>query len=1683
MMSTGEAEKLFGTANEHREHDAGFLSGGGEMGALTRAFDWSQTAIGAPNTWSLALRMMVSFLLANRFPMLLWWGEKYVSIYNDAYLPVLGAKHPWALGKPVSECWAEIWPILQPLIDTPFKGGPATWIEDFELELHRSDFTEETHFTVAYSPVPDETTPSGIGGVLATVHEITGKVIAERRVRVLRDLGTRAAESKTAAEACSRAAITLAQSPKDVPFVLLYLMDHDEQRARLAASCGFEQGTGLDPAVIELSNEHSDKTWPLAIVRRTGKMQVVEDLSARFPIVPHGPWTDPTHSAVVLPIRSNISHQFSGFIVVGLSSRLRLDEGYKDFLELVTAQIGTAISNARAFVEQLERAEAFAEIDRAKTVFFSNVSHEFRTPLTLMLGPIEALLADANSLPAEARDPLLTAHRNSLRLLRLVNSLLDFSAIEAGRIKANYAPTDLATVTKDIASTFRSIMETSGLEFAVDCTQLSEPVYLDRDMWEKVLLNLLSNAFKFTLKGRVSVHLREIDGNAELTVSDTGTGIPETDLPNIFKRFFRVEGAQGRTYEGTGIGLALIQELVKLHGGTIAVSSTPNAGSIFTILIPFGTAHLPRASVGVSSESPSTGIRADAFISEALTWLPDNRQMTSSENGASSAERHSQAGVGRPRILLADDNADMRQYIKRALSNDYEVATASEGEEALRKIKENPPDLVIADIMMPRVDGFEVLRALRADPTTQMLPVIFLSARAGEEQRIEGLQAGANDYLEKPFTVKELLVRVRSHLQIENVRRSTFERETALRAEAETSRNKVVTVLESITDGFHALDKDWIITYANAEAGRLTGMRLEDILGKNQWELFPEAVGTLVHSEFLRAAKERIPVDFHNYYAPWNRWFHLKAYPAPDGGLSVFYEDVTLQHRAAAERDRANQLLKAIFDGTPDLIAAKDLNGRYIAMNETCARFVGRPAAELMGLTDREFAEPEIADPIMAVDCKALRTREVTLADERYPDQSGKMHLFFSSKAPLRGADGAVTGLVVVSRDVTEQKEAEKALQESQSNQAFLLQLTDALRDPADPKGVITTATALLGGHLAATSVGYSETDPTDNYITIIRDWTAAPFSNVVRTHLLDDYGPQIITELRAGQTVRINDTKGDLQTGGPLQQLADAVDIRAFVIVPLIRNGRFASLLFVLDKAARVWTNIEISLIEETAARIWTNVDKALAETALRESEARYRAAVQANSSILWTNNSRGEMEGEQPGWGPFTGQQREEYQGYGWSEAMHPEDAQRSLDAWKEAVAARRIFAIEHRVRRHDGTFRICSSRAVPVFDNNANIIEWVGVTNDITEERILLTALQESETRFRQLADAMPQMVWTARPDGYIDYYNDRWYAFTDFNPKDSGDMTSWVSILHPADVAHLQESWLLALSTANSYRAECRFLDRKTGSYRCFLCQASAVLDDQARVVKWFGTCTDIDVQKNTENELRRANSDLEQFAYSASHDLKEPLRNVSIYSELLARRHGGGLNPEALEFLGYLKDGALRMESLIHDLLVYTEVTVTGLANAEADSQAALNTALANLSAAITHSQARVTCNPLPNLPVQGLHIQQLLQNLVGNAIKYRLPNESPEVHVKAERQNDSWLFSVRDNGIGIDPEYKERVFGLFKRLHTEHEYSGTGLGLAICQKIVERYQGRIWVESELGKGSTFYFTLPAMVQV
>jgi PAS domain S-box-containing protein len=831
------------TSVAHTGKSPTWFEGGGQMSELMRSTDWSKTPLGAPESWSPALRMMVNFMLANRFPQLLWWGPQFCSIYNDAYVPILGEKHSWAIGRPVSEVWHEIWHVLKPLVETPFQGGPATWLEDIELIINRRGFLEETHFTVAYSPVPDETVPSGIGGVLATVHEITEKVVGERRIATLRDLGAAAAESKFSEAACANAARILARHSKDVPFALIYLLDSKERSARLAGSTGVDISEVGRLEILDDLDSKIEKAWPVAEMIGTEEIYLVEDIRSKFQKLPNSAWPDPTNAAALVPIRSNMAHQLAGFMIVGISPRLQFDEGYRNFLELMSTQIATTIANARAYEEEKKRAEALAEIDRAKTAFFSNVSHEFRTPLTLMLGPLDDLLARSHTdLTPATKTQLEMVNRNGVRLLRLVNNLLDFSRIEAGRAQIVYQPTDLTIFTAELASVFRSAIERAGLKLKIDCHALSKPVYVDRDMWEKIVLNLISNALKFTFDGEITVSVEEKDDAAELRVHDTGVGIPQAEMPRLFERFHRIENARTRTHEGSGIGLALVHELVKLHNGTLRAESTPGRGSTFIVTIPLGANHIPVERTGKGRTLPSSALSTSAFVEEALRWLPDADAVSEEELPSAnellalSCPPTSDVTAGRPRLLVADDNSDMRRYLVRLMAEHYEVEAVPDGVSALAAARERRPDLVLSDVMMPRLDGLGLLRELRADPKLCDVPIILLSARAGEESRIQGFEAGADDYLVKPFTARDLAARVRSQLEIARIRGQAIELEHKLRLEAET----LAAIVASSDDAIISKNLDGTITSWNKGAERIFGYSEEEAIGQHITLIIPQ---------------------------------------------------------------------------------------------------------------------------------------------------------------------------------------------------------------------------------------------------------------------------------------------------------------------------------------------------------------------------------------------------------------------------------------------------------------------------------------------------------------------------------------------------------------------------------------------------------------------------------------------------------------------------------------------------------------------------------------------------------------------------------------------------------------------------------------------------------------------------
>jgi signal transduction histidine kinase len=749
------------------------IAGDSELARLMRGHDWSKTPLGPLEEWPQSLRTAVSLILNSQHPMWIGWGPEVTFLYNDAYIQVLSlAKHPGALGRPTSEVWAEIWDICGPLADKVFKKAEPSFLDDVRLFMNRGEFLEETYYSFSYSPILDES--GQVAGLFCPSTEVSSKVLNARRLRTLSELSASALAEKSVDGACASATRTLARNPDDVPFGLLYLLAADAGELHLKAQT-LATGGGAE---IEAAFGKGAKSGTKALIAealRTAQSQIID--VSQFDWLPLGPASQPLKQALVLPVKSRAEDRVVGVLITGINPTRKLDEDYRVFFDLVSGQFGTAIGNAQSYEEERRRAEALTELDRAKTAFFSNVSHEFRTPLTLMLGPLEELLAkqDDEILPGN-RHLVEVAHRNGTRLLKLVNTLLDFSRIEAGRVQAVYDPTDLSAFTSDLASVFRSATDRAGLQLMIDCQPLREPVYVDREMWEKIVLNLLSNAFKFTFHGGILVQLQETQGAAVLTVRDTGVGIPEDQLPRVFERFHRVEGAPGRSFEGSGIGLALVQELVRLHGGQISVESEIGKGSAFTVSLPLGSSHLSTERVMAASPAKADVHVTGPYLAEALSWL--KRGSVSGEeishellDHVSAASEDSRWG----RVLLVDDNRDMREYVERLLSRHCEVRTAENGKAAMDLALQDPPELVLTDVMMPEMDGFDLLTALRQNGATSTIPIILLSARAGDEARIEGLQAGADDYLTKPFSARELLARVRTHLDLARMRRDALE--------------------------------------------------------------------------------------------------------------------------------------------------------------------------------------------------------------------------------------------------------------------------------------------------------------------------------------------------------------------------------------------------------------------------------------------------------------------------------------------------------------------------------------------------------------------------------------------------------------------------------------------------------------------------------------------------------------------------------------------------------------------------------------------------------------------------------------------------------------------------------------------------------------------------------------------
>ena len=997
-----------------------FLSGGGEMGALIRSMDWSKTPLGPVETWPQSLRTSVSLCLSSTFPILIAWGPETIQIYNDSYRPICGAMHPQSMGMNFRICWESA---LEVVGDKFTRGqqGEGTYIQDQQMFLQRYGYLEEAFMTFSFAPIRDET--GGVGGIFHPITETTDKMLSARRTQVLRDLGAAIGRAKSIEEVAKETENKYAEFLNDLPFVLVYQYDQLSEKAKLIASAGTANASQLAIADIDITKE-DENSWPFHQLTTSKDQVVITQLEQRFGTFSCQPYPETPHTAVLMPIHISGQDAPFGFLVAGVSARRALDQQYLGFYDLLGNTYNTAVSNIYAYEQEQKRAEALAAIDRSKTAFFSNVSHEFRTPLTLMLGPLEDLQAQ-ESLPELMKNSVDSAHRNAIRLLKLVNNLLDYSRVEAGRIQASFQPLDITELAADLASSFRSIIEKAEMEFEVNCNQISAKVYVDRQMWEKIVLNLLSNAFKYTLKGKISVSLTQEGNQVILKVSDTGVGIPEKELPHMFERFHRVQHSAGRTHEGTGIGLSLVHELIQLHGGNISVESSEGVGSTFKVAIPTGKIHLPAEQVLETTDIKSSSDLRGAFLNEAASLLDEGKQ---SQDQSDYADHDNSPSVTQDiNILVVDDNKDMREYLVRLLAPHFTVHTAVNGKDALEKVESLRPNLVISDVMMPVMDGKQFLQELRSRDDIFTTPVILLSARAGEESRIDGLEAGADDYLVKPFSAAELLTKIRAQIKIANARGKTEAHLRNLFMEA--------PVAIAIYRG-----PEHIIELANSKMLSYWGRSEQDTHNKSVFNAIPELENQgfrqlmdQVYQTGERLVSGELGVELLRYGKLETIYIHLTLEPLRDdnqriNGLMAVAADVSQHVLARKELEKATDTLRLAVDAAGMGIWRSTLATGEIQISNNAKKIHGIPQEHEMTFSQAaEMIVDEHRERVLIAIDHAIETKGSFNEDFQIKIWGTEQSKWINTTGKVElDAYGEVIGAIGTVLDISEQKEDEQ---------------------------------------------------------------------------------------------------------------------------------------------------------------------------------------------------------------------------------------------------------------------------------------------------------------------------------------------------------------------------------------------------------------------------------------------------------------------------------------------------------------------------------------------------------------------------------------------------------------------------------------------------------------------------------
>jgi PAS domain S-box-containing protein len=1024
---------------------AELFPGDGTMLAAVHTKDWCATPLGPVHAWPPELRVAASLCLYSQFQMAIAWGPQLVYLYNDATVPIFGAKHPWALGRPVAEVWPEAWDTIGPMLQSVQGTGQAMRRDDLLLVLERNGFAEECYFTFSYSPI--RLADGGTGGVFVTTLETSDRVVVERRQRTLAGLATEVALHAGTGVPLEALCAVLTRNPYDVPFAALWLDDGDG-RAVLAFSTDASLMHDAGAARAAVLGRHA------ARVLASGAALL--DSEALPALAGRGGWDEAPRQVLAVPFERAGDQAASGVLLLAANPRRPFDAAQRAFLDSVAGHVANAVAALDARMAERQRAAALAELDRSKSRFFANASHELRTPLTLILGPLAALAEQGDAGLAAWRENAEMAYRNALRLHKLVNSLMDFATIEAGRLPLLLEPVDPCALTREVAGLFRSAIEAGGVTLAVDCGEPAGRVMLDREMWEKIVFNLLSNALKFTPAGRIDVRLRRTGAWLELTVADSGIGIGREDIGRVFERFYRSRHAAGRAAEGSGVGLALVEELVRLHGGQVSVHSELGQGATFTVAVPWREA---------ARGGPPRTVEGTVDLARRRRHAQFSDEVRSYGIGAELARAAASVAApaeGAMRVVVVDDNRDVVRYIERLLGESCLVVPAYDAAGGLAAVRVWAPDLVLVDVMMPGVDGLELVRRIRADRAIHTVSVLVLSARAGEEARLDALEAGADDYLAKPFSARELSARVRAHVQMARIRRAAIEQERVLLREIAAVRHDLDSVLEGTSDAFVRVDRELRMVALN-DAAVPRGRERAALIGRPLAEVAPRLAGSPVEAALREAVQGRHPAPVEQLHARSGRWFSVRCYPAPQGAI-LFANDITSRvlaeqelrqahdelecrvEQRTAELREAHGLLAAVFDRAPGGIAITDLEGKIVRVNAAYAALTGYPAAELPFRPASERVDAADLARLRAGQARLLAGQVQSFEIEmRYRCPDGRRPWVSNFISMIE--DGVRRYFVAIARDITERKRVEAERQTAQLELRTLYERLQTVRE------------------------------------------------------------------------------------------------------------------------------------------------------------------------------------------------------------------------------------------------------------------------------------------------------------------------------------------------------------------------------------------------------------------------------------------------------------------------------------------------------------------------------------------------------------------------------------------------------------------------------------------------------------